>query len=322
MLIYYAKPRFRKNELRIENGNIIIQHSDKVKEVSDVDLVGLRYDLSSKNDYVSDLLVIDKGYCPKYLKNIIQSLRVKDLSEEQEEVYKDFEKEMKDKWRLLLSLYQEDELSQIILKFGNSIWKLIKRDYNNTLDLIINNEYKTSFNRFNEKLTKVAKGKLQAKIDKLIKNIGVPVIIDKDDKNNRYSTWNEFIYNAVLLYLYKEEASNPNIINIISAYLNKINENEMKQFSKNMKILRRKTDTKRVEIINYLIPFLIIYMDNHYGPMKYYHEFGMADHWVDILEEHRDYLLSRAKNERKIDNIRNYSYNSLRHSYDRKILKY
>ena len=30
----------------------------------------------------------------------------------------------------------------------------------------------------------------------------------------------------------------------------------------------------------------------------------------------------RAKNERKIDNIRNYSYNSLRHSYDRKILKY
>lgn len=337
MMIYYAKPRFRFNELRIENGDIIIKHSDEIKNTMDVDLEDFYYESSEKNDYIRELLDIDSGYCPWYLKNIIKSLRVKDYNQELENVYDKFNEMIKEKWWLYLSLYKEDELVNIILKFGKDIWNIVKSGKNEIFTPLICG--KSSYDVFMNTLLNTNKKLLSRKIDQLIQKIGIPVFININQGNNIYSIWNEFIYACFLLYivkaLEKEELKSDYLIctddteindrkkylkKYIIALLDKALRNQ--RFSNGINIINTGTNTKEVWIIYSVIPFAFSYVNDNYGSNAKNIEFIKADILTDELEDYREYLLAKTKNEKRKKEINEYSYTTLYKSYRRKKLNY
>lgn len=340
MMIYYAKPRFRVNEVRIENGDIIVKHLDEVKNVENVDLKEFYTGSSDKNTYVSDLLDIDSGgYCPSYLKNIIKSLRVKDVNPKIENVYIEFNEMIKEKWWLYLSLYKENELVDIILKFGKDVWNIVESGKNEIFTPLLSG--KCSYDNFMNILLKSNKKTLSKKINKLILKIGVPTFkyIGKD--NNIYSNmWNEFLYISMLFYLVealsKKKIIADDIINIdndkivdrevylkdcvILAFLSEVF--KQANYSNEVSILKTKTDSKEVCVVYSILPFVFNYIKENYDMYAEQREFWKADILVDKLEDYREYLLARTKNEKRKKDINSYSYTTLHERYRRKIMDY
>ena len=71
-----------------------------------------------------------------------------------------------------------------------------------------------------------------------------------------------------------------------------------------------------------IIPVMFSYINNHYGEYAEQYEFWEADNLTDKLEDHRIYLINRAKTKEKKDEINSYSYSKLHRSYNRMILGY
>ena len=322
-MIYYNKPKYRNSIVNFKNNSIYVIHTNKVTNIKKINFETLIDETSNSNEYISRLLNVDNAYCTKYLKGVIKRLKNKSLDTN------DFTylEELFDNYYEGLSLYNETEIYSIFFKFSKNIWKIIEKNSENFLIYLQKFNYKESIKEF-IKLLKVNKRKLQGYIENLTQSIGVPVKI----KENK-ADWTMFTYNSVLSYLlvtifedndfYNSSKINTNILyHSIYKELKKMNNIK---FSEGHKIIRLKNDTKQVHKIKFLMPFIFCYLDNHYTSYVQYYEFHYADHMIDVLEDHRQYLITDAINKKqleKIEKIKNYSYDELNNSYRRKLLKY
>lgn len=320
-LILFQRPKYRNNNVIIEDNKIQVFHNGKIK-ISKIDLKEVFEDTNRKNDILSSILNIYDGYCPEILKNKLKALRAKPNDEL---AYCSFDEELSKNFELYTSIYNEKELAKIILNFGKDIFNLTKIDLNSCYNETDNIEtfYKKTYNLTIELIKKSNIARLNRNINKLIFKIGVPTAILKKEKE-LYSIWNTFIYISLLCYLYKEVMDKKiktkvNFLELLKYILyTKFNKTI---FECEYMIINLQKDTKEVMKIKSLIPFVIFYLDNHYNNSQYY-EFWLSDHLIDELDDFRKYLLIKFKKETKKNEIEAYSYEELEKKYRRKKLNY
>lgn len=332
MMILFERPRCRQNEVRIEKGDIIVNHFNEITKINTIEFDKFFYYSTSKNEYIKELLDVEYGYCPFYLKNKIKSIIVKDLAEEEYGLFDELQIELKSKWNLYLSIYKDEELVNIFLKFGKAIFKSINLG-DEFLELFLNQEYDKCYPYFMSKLSNINIKKLESNINKLVCMIGVPTDMLTTSDGEVYSYWNNLIYISTLLYLITllsdKKYTNINLsvkeIKFIKFCILKYLElfvNKLSYYNSYDILLNMYKSKKIVRKVVSILPVIFSYINNHYGEYVEQYEFWEADNLTDILEDHRMYLINKAKTKEKKDEINSYSYSKLHRSYNRMILGY
>lgn len=318
--IMYSKPKYRFNRIIKDNSNkIIVKHDEKI-EINNIDLKSLFKETTLKNEMISEISGIFNGYCNEYLKNKIKTIRAEYIKDKKIPKFKIYNDEIKNNINYYTTIYTEDELVNIILKFGKALYTISKVDLN---AIYLENQdleyiYKMSFNSIIKSL-KLNERKLEKIINKTIYKIGVPTNIDKDNTSN----WNYVIYVSLLSYLYVESVLgrirlNFNIIPLLRYILLKFNKNVSE-----IEIIIKKIGkgSKEVKKIKSIIPFIIYYIENHYYYINDYDNW-YADHLIDELEDFRQSLLLNTKSIQKKKKYNDYSYKQLNELLHRKKFKY
>lgn len=318
--IMYSKPKYRFNSIIKDDSNkIIVKHDEKI-EINNIDLKSLFKETTLKNEMISEISGIFNGYCNEYLKNKIKTIRAEYIKDKKIPKFKIYNDEIKNNINYYTTIYTEDELVNIILKFGKALYTISKVDLN---AIYLENQdleyiYKMSFNSIIKSL-KLNERKLEKIINKTIYKIGVPTNIDKDNTSN----WNYVIYVSLLSYLYVESVLgrirlNFNILPLLRYILLKFNKNVSE-----IEIIIKKIgkDSKEVKRIKSVIPFIIYYIENHYYYINDYDNW-YADHLIDELEDFRQSLLLNTKSIQKKKKYNDYSYKQLNELLHRKKFKY
>lgn len=318
--IMYSKPKYRFNRIIKDDTNkIIVKHYEKI-EINNIDLKSLFKETTLKNEMISEISGIFNGYCNEYLKNKIKTIRAEYIKDKKIPKFKIYNDEIKNNINYYTTIYTEDELVNIILKFGKALYTISKVDLN---AIYLENQdleyiYKMSFNSIIKSL-KLNERKLEKIINKTIYKIGVPTNIDKDNTSN----WNYVIYVSLLSYLYVESVLgrirlNFNIIPLLRYKLLKFNKNVSE-----IEIIIKKIGkgSKEVKKIKSIIPFIIYYIENHYYYINDYDNW-YADHLIDELEDFRQSLLLNTKSIQKKKKYNDYSYKQLNELLHRKKFKY
>ena len=319
--ITLKKPKYRINKVLIVDNTITVKHSSRIKP-STINFIDLFDDgIISKNEMISELSDICGGYCNEYLKNKIKTLKAEYTLNEDDRILYDFNKELENNFDKYVTIYNEYELSNIIINFGKSINTLTKIDFNAIYDENQDVQYifKKSYYLMIEDL-KIHSNKLEQVINKLIYKVGV---LPKIERNTHSSNWNSIIYISLLCYLYREAVlERINLkFNILLFLKNIIFNKLIKLNSTEYEIIKFKTDCKEIKKIKSIIYFVFNYMENHYYYMNYYDNW-YSDHLVDELEDFRQYLLLKTKSKEKRVKIEAYSYEKLNSLLRRKKLNY
>ena len=332
MMILFERPRCRQNEVKIENGNIVVNHFNEIIKINDIEFGEYFYETSGTREYIKDLLDVDYGYCPDYLKNKIKSIRVKYLDEEDDSIYDELKRDISNNWYLYLSLYRDKELVDIFLKFGKSIYKNIKLE-KDFLDLFLNQEYDKCYPYFMDKLISINVVILKNYINKLTCMVGIPVDLFTTNDGEVYSYWNNLIYISTMLYIVTLLSENENVnfdfskeeINFIKLCILKYLEivvNKLDNYTGYDVLLNLYKDKKIARKTVSILSIIFRYVNNHYGEYADEYEFWESEHLMDELEDHRTYLINRASTKKKKDEINSYSYSKLHRSYNRMLLNY
>lgn len=334
-LLQYDTCRYRRTNIKIVNDSIIAIHSDEITGIEEISSEEQLTHCSSKNEYVSALLMND-GYCPEYLSGIIKSIKAqckKNLNVKA--IYKSLDDRMRSDWRQYISLYKEEELVDIILKFGKDIWEIFRKYRYEIILPLVQHNLKESYKTFKMAIRNIDRESVSLSINDLIKKIGISTLLHKNGKYI-WSKWDLFVYISMLLYLVKALAYNietlddiksdnktdtvNSLIEYILTYINKVNKKN--NYKVEYYILKTKSDSKEVYKITSALHFVYDYVVKHYGVNLEGYDMILQDMVELQLDAFRDDLINKEKNKTKINKIKKYSYKKLKELYNRKLFNY
>lgn len=325
--------RFKNNTISIDDNHIYVNHKFELDQIKRVDYSNMKKRKASHNEIVSCMLEINDGYCPRYLKRVIDNLQVKD---DDVKIVQSFMDNLTFDY---LNVYKEFEISKILINFGGKIYKIIDKfcmskkflSYlgNESINKSFNDECNNSIKEVN-KILKNNLSKTESYINELIHKIGVPILCYKNKKNEIESKWEFFIYCCMISYICSDcsnlqisiyESNFIKLIDQYNAFYKKENKN-IKGFNLCKKIIKFETDSKEVVNVDNIIRMLSIYIINHCGYYKDYYDSWIADNMRDELDDYKNYLLRTEKNPQKKNLIFNYTYSELDKKIRRKKLNY
>lgn len=340
-LLMFNRKRYKDNKVEINEGIKVI-YGERCVLNEQFNLLNLLKSGLESNEVICNYYNIFDGYCPYYLKTKLKNKNDDSLkSDNPNKIIKEFEKELKSQMQVYVSLYNEEECFKIIEKFGRYIFNALKIETDELWKCIITTQPFVR-NDFQKILLKsIKREKLERIINQFIQTYGVLTLLNNNEE------WIDIIYTSLLVYiimhliktLYEEKsieektkkfrrffkklnALNGNTIDINEVIRTlfknlKYAEGSRLCWCNGVKLVKLKSDSKIVREIGDLIGFTINYIDNLYFENSQYYEFYQADHLVDLLEEHREYLKSKGKKEAD-----KYTYETLDKSYTRYVLKY